>query len=65
MLVESALSLSLDHEDLPPIGQQGGLLTPATAMGDVLVKRLQKNKLFNLETMEFQEWEMKESRKQK
>ena len=38
MLVESALSLSLDSEKLPI--KSGGFFTPATAMGDVLIKRL-------------------------
>ncbi|MEO7588660.1 MAG: saccharopine dehydrogenase NADP-binding domain-containing protein [Arachnia sp.] len=37
MLGESALSLALDGDRLP---QRSGVLTPATAMGDVLVERL-------------------------
>jgi len=37
MLGESALCLALDGERLPP---RAGVLTPATAMGDVLVERL-------------------------
>lgn len=39
MLGESALSLAKDHKDLPPAT---GVLTPATALGDVLVERLRK-----------------------
>ena len=38
MLGESALALAHDRETLPP--SEGGVLTPATAMGDVLVTRL-------------------------
>jgi short subunit dehydrogenase-like uncharacterized protein len=37
MLGESALALALDGDRLPP---RAGSLTPATAMGDVLVERL-------------------------
>ena len=37
MLGESALALALDGERLP---ERAGVLTPATAMGDVLVDRL-------------------------
>ncbi|MFA7266047.1 MAG: saccharopine dehydrogenase NADP-binding domain-containing protein [Candidatus Nanopelagicales bacterium] len=37
MLAETALSLALDGERLP---EAAGVLTPATAMGDVLVERL-------------------------
>jgi short subunit dehydrogenase-like uncharacterized protein len=38
MLGEAALALALDRADLPPSG--GGVLTPATGIGDALVKRL-------------------------
>jgi short subunit dehydrogenase-like uncharacterized protein len=38
MLGESALALALDRESLPP--SDGGVLTPATAIGDALVARL-------------------------
>jgi short subunit dehydrogenase-like uncharacterized protein len=40
MLCESALALALQLEDLPGGRQHGGLLTPASGLGDVLVKRL-------------------------
>jgi short subunit dehydrogenase-like uncharacterized protein len=36
-LCESALALALDGDALPP---GGGVLTPATALGDVLARRL-------------------------
>jgi short subunit dehydrogenase-like uncharacterized protein len=38
MVAESALSLVYSYDDLP--GKEGGILTPATAFGDVLLKRL-------------------------
>jgi len=38
MLGESALALALDRQALPP--SQGGVLTPATGIGDALVARL-------------------------
>ncbi len=40
MLGESALALALDRGSLPALG--GGVLTPATGIGDVLVTRLVK-----------------------
>ncbi|ROR74380.1 saccharopine dehydrogenase family protein [Bogoriella caseilytica] len=39
MLGESALALALDHEELP---DRAGSLTPATAIGDVLIDRLRR-----------------------
>lgn len=39
---ESALSLALDNESLPGGFQRGGILTPATGLGDVLVGRLRQ-----------------------
>lgn len=39
---ESALSLALNAEELPGSRERGGLLTPATGLGDVLVKRLRE-----------------------
>jgi short subunit dehydrogenase-like uncharacterized protein len=38
MLGESALALALDRAELP--ASEGGVLTPATGIGDALVKRL-------------------------
>jgi short subunit dehydrogenase-like uncharacterized protein len=40
MLAESAVCLAMDRSDLP---KGGGVLTPSTAMGDSLLKRLQDN----------------------
>jgi short subunit dehydrogenase-like uncharacterized protein len=41
-LCESALSLALNADQLPGGQQRGGVLTPVTGLGDVLVSRLQK-----------------------
>lgn len=41
MLCESALALALQSDELPGAGKLGGVLTPASGLGDVLVKRLQ------------------------
>lgn len=46
MLAESALALVLDPPEgtaLPPLARLGGVLTPATGMGRVLVERLRKS----------------------
>ncbi|KAF7325310.1 Sacchrp-dh-NADP domain-containing protein [Mycena venus] len=41
LISEAGLSLALNPRDaLPAIGRRGGVLTPATALGDVLVDRL-------------------------
>ncbi|KAL1746933.1 Saccharopine dehydrogenase-domain-containing protein [Schizophyllum fasciatum] len=37
---EAALSILLDHDKLTALGQKGGVLTPASALGDVLLSRL-------------------------
>ena len=41
MLCESAFCLALERDALPTTAGAGGLLTPATAFGSVLVRRLQ------------------------
>ncbi|KAJ7072889.1 NAD(P)-binding protein [Mycena amicta] len=40
MVAEAALSLALHHNDLPAMARRGGVLTPATAFGDVFAGRL-------------------------
>jgi short subunit dehydrogenase-like uncharacterized protein len=40
MLCESALALALQLDELPGGRRHGGLLTPASGLGDVLVQRL-------------------------
>jgi len=39
-LCEAALSLALNADQLPDGPQRGGVLTPATGLGDILVDRL-------------------------
>lgn len=41
-LCESALSLALNGDELPGGLQRGGILTPATGLGDVLAQRLRQ-----------------------
>ena len=41
-LCESALSLALNEDELPGGSERGGILTPATGLGEVLLKRLRK-----------------------
>jgi short subunit dehydrogenase-like uncharacterized protein len=41
-ICESALGLAVDFARLPEGLQRGGILTPATGLGDVLVERLRK-----------------------
>lgn len=41
-LCESALCLAVDTDELPGGATRGGVLTPATALGDVLVRRLRE-----------------------
>jgi short subunit dehydrogenase-like uncharacterized protein len=41
-LCESALCLAVDFDRLPGGAQRGGILTPATGLGDVLVERLRQ-----------------------
>jgi short subunit dehydrogenase-like uncharacterized protein len=43
---ESALALLLDK--LPPLAAEGGVLTPMTAFGDSLVRRLEANARFEI-----------------
>ncbi len=39
---ESALCLAVDFDRLPGGAMRGGVLTPATGLGDVLVERLKQ-----------------------
>jgi hypothetical protein len=39
-LVESGLALALDYNALPRLATYGGCLTPAAALGDVLLERV-------------------------
>ncbi|KAF7289302.1 Sacchrp-dh-NADP domain-containing protein [Mycena indigotica] len=40
IVAEAALSIALHYDELPALARRGGVLTPATAFGDVLAKRL-------------------------
>ncbi|KIJ10106.1 hypothetical protein PAXINDRAFT_86556, partial [Paxillus involutus ATCC 200175] len=40
IIVECALSLVLNADALPAFSKRGGVLTPMTAFGDVLIERL-------------------------
>ena len=51
MIVESALCVIKDRDKLPRYADQAGPLTPATALGEVLVDRLVKTGLFEFETL--------------
>jgi short subunit dehydrogenase-like uncharacterized protein len=42
LLCESALALALHTDELPGGRSRGGILTPATGLGDVLVERLRQ-----------------------
>lgn len=49
MISESALAL-LKPTKLTPIAQEGGVLTPMSALGDVLIKRLKATGRFEVES---------------
>jgi short subunit dehydrogenase-like uncharacterized protein len=50
MISEAALSIALSHEQLPELGQRGGVLTPMSALGDVLIERLKASGKFEFES---------------
>ena len=56
MLAESALSLSIAHDSISSIGKIGGVLTPSTAMGDILTERLRRYGKFEISTQSFEDW---------
>jgi len=41
-IAECALALALDYDALPARAREGGVLTPSTAFGDVLIERLKR-----------------------
>jgi hypothetical protein len=49
LVSESALAL-LDVPSLPPLAHHGGVLTPATALGHVIVQRLKEVDLVDVKT---------------
>ncbi|KIK58568.1 hypothetical protein GYMLUDRAFT_202410 [Collybiopsis luxurians FD-317 M1] len=42
MMAESGLALLLNRDELPALAKQGGVLTPAVALGDVIIGRLRE-----------------------
>jgi short subunit dehydrogenase-like uncharacterized protein len=50
MVSEAALSIHLDGASLPELGKKGGVLTPMSALGDVLVRRLEGTGKFKFES---------------
>ncbi|GJE97550.1 saccharopine dehydrogenase-domain-containing protein [Phanerochaete sordida] len=50
MIAEGALALLLAHGALPEHVREGGVLTPASALGDVLVQRLRESGRFEIES---------------
>jgi hypothetical protein len=50
MISECALALVLEKDALPPLAHHGGVLTPMSALGDVLVRRLERTKRFEFES---------------
>jgi short subunit dehydrogenase-like uncharacterized protein len=50
MISECALALALDSASLPQISTGGGILTPMTAFGDVLIERLRKSGHIDIES---------------
>lgn len=50
MISEGALALLLSRDELPEAALEGGVLTPSTALGDVLVQRLRQSGRFEIES---------------
>jgi short subunit dehydrogenase-like uncharacterized protein len=50
MIAECALSLILDEDHLPAFARRGGVLTPMTAFGDVLIGRLKASGRITIES---------------
>ena len=48
MISECALSILLSYPDLTEAAHEGGILTPMSALGDVLVKRLEASGKFSI-----------------
>jgi short subunit dehydrogenase-like uncharacterized protein len=46
MISESALALVFDIKKLPALARRGGVLTPMSALGEVLIERLKETGRF-------------------
>jgi short subunit dehydrogenase-like uncharacterized protein len=62
MVSEAALSILLDFDRLPAVGREGGILTPASALGDIFVERLRASGKFDLESGPLKEGEARKTR---
>ena len=63
MVGESAIALLLD--ELPPLAKKGGLLTPMTALGDNIIRRMETSGRFEITSgiVDGPDGEIEESRK--
>jgi short subunit dehydrogenase-like uncharacterized protein len=50
MIAEAALCILLSHQQLPELGKRGGILTPMSGLGDVLIERLKATGKFEFES---------------
>jgi short subunit dehydrogenase-like uncharacterized protein len=50
MIAEAALCILLSHEELPELGKRGGVLTPMSGLGDLLIERLKATGKFEFES---------------
>ena len=50
MITEAALCILFSHDQLPELGQRGGVLTPMSGLGDVLIERLKGSGKFEFES---------------
>jgi hypothetical protein len=50
MISECALALVLEKDALPPLAHRGGVLTPMSGLGDVLLRRLERTRRFEFES---------------
>ena len=50
LIAECALSLVLEADHLPAFAKRGGVLTPMTAFGDVLIERLRASGRMTIES---------------
>ncbi|EGG11847.1 uncharacterized protein MELLADRAFT_88929 [Melampsora larici-populina 98AG31] len=48
-IAECAVTVIKSYDELTPLAKAGGILTPATGLGDALRRRLQSNKVIELE----------------
>lgn len=50
MVAEAALTILLDRGELPEVAREGGVLTPASALGDAFVQRLEATGRFTIQS---------------